>query len=124
MNPSGWRLRWAESTCATAPAIATPVASSTLSDIRYTARNTMVEKKSLASLANTFFIIVSLNGWPGIQKVGVQKPGFQDAETTAGSACLAAIARRCFGYHLVKSAALLRAASAIAIPAQNGRPGR
>src|SRR5580658_7034612 len=41
-----------------APAIATPVASSTLPDMKYTARKTMVEKKSVPSLANTSFIVV------------------------------------------------------------------
>src|SRR6266851_8614929 len=45
-------------TCATAPAIATDVASTTLPVIRYSARNTIVEKKSVASLANTSFIVV------------------------------------------------------------------
>src|SRR6185437_5982841 len=40
-------------------AIATPVASNTLSVIMYTAMNMMVEKKSIASLANTSFIVSS-----------------------------------------------------------------
>src|SRR6202051_4349161 len=58
MKPSGFPLTLLEINWATAPAIATDVASTTLSVIRYSARNTMVEKKSLASLANTSFIVV------------------------------------------------------------------
>src|SRR5882757_3676464 len=45
-------------TWATAPAIATDVASTTLPVVRYSVRNTMVERKSVASLANTSFIVV------------------------------------------------------------------
>src|SRR3954470_4778693 len=44
-------------TCATAPAMATLVASRILPVIKYSARKTMVEKKSVASLANTSFIV-------------------------------------------------------------------
>src|SRR5258708_13415588 len=44
-------------TWATAPAIATDVASTTLSVVRYTTRNTMVERKSVKSRANTSFIV-------------------------------------------------------------------
>src|SRR3984957_15574819 len=49
-------------TWATAPAIARPVASTTLSVRRYTPRNRMVEKKSVASLANTSFMWCSPSG--------------------------------------------------------------
>src|SRR5712664_4859234 len=42
----------------TAPTIATDVASTTLSVAKYSTRNTMVEKKSAPSLANTSFIVV------------------------------------------------------------------
>src|SRR6266403_2395199 len=58
MKPSGFALTRAWITWATAPAIATDVASTTLSVLRYSARNTMVEKKSVASLANTSLIVV------------------------------------------------------------------
>src|SRR3954447_15907347 len=46
-------------TCAIAPAMATPVASRMLPVIRYSARKTMVEKKSVASRANTSFMVYS-----------------------------------------------------------------
>src|SRR5258708_14541682 len=46
-------------TWATAPAIATDVANTTLSVVRYTTRNTMVERKSVKSRANTSFIVMS-----------------------------------------------------------------
>src|SRR5258707_1703119 len=58
MKPSGFPLKRLYITWVTAPAIATLVASATLSVIRYSARNTIVEKKSVASLANTSFIVV------------------------------------------------------------------
>src|ERR1700687_4911373 len=52
-------------TCATAPAIATDVASTTLPVDRYSTRNTMAERKSVLSLTNTSFIVSSLV-FPGI----------------------------------------------------------
>src|SRR5713101_6884752 len=62
MKPSGFALTLLWITWATAPAIATDVASTTLSVIRYSARNRMVERKSVASLANTSFIVVLPHG--------------------------------------------------------------
>src|SRR4051794_8053658 len=46
-----------QTTCATAPAMATLVASRISPVIKYSARKTMVEKKSVASFANTSFIV-------------------------------------------------------------------
>ncbi len=63
MKESGSPLMWAQATCAIELAIATPVASNTLPDSRYTPRNTIEEKKSDASLANTLFIVVSEGNW-------------------------------------------------------------
>ena len=71
------------------PAMATPVASTTLSVAKYTARNMMVEKKSVASFANTFFIMLSLGC--GTQVVG-----------RAPAAAVPYLSLWCSGYHLVK----------------------
>src|SRR6202045_4478322 len=57
MKARGCRLTRLETTCAPAPAIATDVASTTLPVVRYIARNTMVERKSVKSLANTSFMV-------------------------------------------------------------------
>src|ERR1700694_2136154 len=62
MNASGCPLTRAWMTWATAPAIATDVASTTLPVIKYSARNTMVERKSVKSLANTSFIVIPCPG--------------------------------------------------------------
>ena len=69
----------------------------------------MVEKKSLASLANTSFMVASLRFGCG-----------QDLTVANGNPYFA---RRYFGYHRVKYTALLRAANAMAMPTQSGRLG-
>ncbi len=89
MKPSDSRLMRAWTTWATDAAMATPVASSTRSVAKYTARNMMVEKKSVASFANTVFIDASLGC--GCQVVG-----------TAPAAAIPYLAFWCSGYHLVK----------------------
>src|ERR1700730_10191393 len=57
MKPSGFPRTRVQIPWATAPAIATDVASTTLPVVRYIARNTMVERKSVKSLANTSFMV-------------------------------------------------------------------
>src|SRR6516164_5521082 len=72
-------------------------------------RKTMVEKKSVASRANTSFI--------------VPPDRVQCVSGTALGGARACFVRRCAEYHLVKNTALLRAAKATASPSQIGRPG-
>src|SRR5258707_15149926 len=99
----------------------------------------MVEKKSVASLANTSFIVVlpvgasrhgeeqsdgAIQSSPGYGAAGLLRCARNDvlygAPADAGG--YASFARRYCGYHLVKYTAVLRAAKAIAIPDHSGRP--
>src|SRR3954471_3251434 len=99
----------------------------------------MVEKKSVASLANTSFIVLFLlcchceeRGDEAIQSVlrasGLLRFARNDDQKSqdVGSAAAEAVAyfaRRYAGYHFVKYAALWRAAMPMPSPAQNGRLG-
>src|SRR5947207_1952846 len=101
-----------------APAIATPVASKTLSVASKIATNRMVEKKSAASLANGFFIAL-LSVECGVSTRSI-------VQCVSGKALAGGVpyfALRYSGYHLVKYTALLRAANAISNPDHSGRPG-
>src|ERR1700704_2597098 len=127
-------------TWATAPAIATHVASTTSPVAKYSARNTMVVRKSVPSLANTSFIVVLRLGasrhceptgreraprWLAMtvsDPLSIEYHQVPDS-ASAGAGAASYFAFRYSGYHLVKYIAVLRAANTIAIPAHSGRPG-